>query len=50
MQQYNIQITNSRTPAMWICRKCYFRELPFASLRHIEDVCQYSRWKTRRVP
>ena len=31
-------ITGSRTPAIRTCSKCYFRELPFASPRDIEDV------------
>ena len=35
---YNIKITDSRTPAIWMCTKCYFRELLFASLRGIEDI------------
>ena len=35
---YNIKIKDSRTPAIWTCSKCYFRELPFAFLRDIEDV------------
>ena len=35
---YNIKITNSRTVAIWTCSKSCFRELPFASLRDIEDV------------
>ena len=34
---YNVKITDSRTPAIWTCSKCYFRELPFAFLRDIED-------------
>ena len=35
---HNVKITDSRTPAIWTCSKCYFRELPFAFLRDIEDV------------
>ena len=35
---YNIKITDSSTPAIWACSKCYFRELPFVSLRDIQDV------------
>ena len=35
---YNIKIMDSKTPAILTCSKCYFRELPFSSLRGIEDL------------
>ena len=39
---FNIKITDSRTPAIWTCSKCYFRELPFVFLRDIKDVNEHT--------
>ena len=35
---YNTMITDSRTPAIWTCSKCYLEEISFASLRDIKNV------------